>query len=111
MADLDFEDDLRGMFAVAAPAPDAAAFAARVEQGLDRIRWIRLAVVAVLGLLGGLIAWALFGASIADLSTALGAMAAATAGGAGADDASGWAALLLVVAVGGLVVRPVFSES
>ncbi len=111
MADLDFEDDLRGMFAAASAAPDSAAFALRVERGLDRIKWIRLAMVSALGLLGVVIAWTMCGVSLGDVSSMFAAMTAAASNGLGVDDASTWAAALLLLALGGLLVRPVLSET
>ena len=107
-----FEDDLRTMFAAAPPAADADDFALTVDRGLDRIRWVRLTVVSALGLLGGLIAWSAFGVSLNDLTNALSQVAAAAGGGAlSGDQTSGWAAMVLLVALGVAVVRPLLSES
>jgi hypothetical protein len=111
MADLQFEDDLRAMFQAAPSAPDAAAFAMRVERGLDRIQWIRLAMVSTLGLVGVVIAWAMFGASLSDVSGLFSAMTRAASNTGAVDDASAWAAALLLLAFGGLMIRPVFSET
>ncbi len=111
MADLEFEDDLRAAFAGAPPAPDADAFAGRVERGLDRMMWIRLVLVSVLGLLGVLIAWSVFGVSLTDLASVSGAVTSAASSRGAVDEASAWAAGLLLLALGGLLIRPVFSET
>ena len=111
MADLEFEDELRSMFASASATPDTEVFALRVERGLVRMRWVRCAMVAGLGAVGALMAWFMFGVSLVDVSRAFGVMTSAASPDAISDEASAWAAGLLLLALGGLLVRPVFSES
>ena len=112
MADVELEDDLRAMFASAPAAADADVFAERVQRRLDRFAGVRLALVGGLGLIGVLIAWLTLGLSLGDVSGALVQMTSAAATGAiSVDDASGWAAAVLLLALGGLMVRPVLSET
>jgi hypothetical protein len=110
MADVDIEDGLRAMFASTEPLGDAEAFALSVEERLGRRQWIRLGVVAALGLLGLLIAWLELGLSAGDVLGGLNALSGAAQGGGG-DNAGGWAAALLLLGLGLFVVRPAFSET
>jgi hypothetical protein len=81
-------------------------------QGLGRMQWIRVALVGTLGLVGALMAWSMFGLSLNEVAGALNQVSSAVRDGAvTVDDAGGWAAVVLLLAFGTLLVRPVFSES
>lgn len=103
MAETQFENDLRAMFEQAPPAPDAAAFAARVDARLARRGWQRAALVSILGALGVAITWLSFGLSLADFSLSLPtvqSVVAAAQSVAGPDNIGLWAAGVLVLALG-----------
>jgi hypothetical protein len=103
MAETQFEDDLRAMFEQAPPAPDAAAFAQRVDAKLVRRGRQRAILVLVLGVLGVMITWLSFGLSLSDVSVGLPTLQSVMGGVqsiSGPDNIGLWAAGVLVLALG-----------
>jgi hypothetical protein len=114
MAETQFEDDLRAMFEQAPPAPDAAAFAARVDARLVRRGRQRAVLVCALGVLGAATAWLGFGLSPADFSLSLPtvqSVVGAAQSVAGPDNIGLWAAGVLIVALGLAAFQSVTTEA
>ena len=118
MAETPFEHELQAMFDSAPRAPDAEAFAAAVDRRIDGGVWLRAGLVLAFGLLGLALSLALAGPSLFDLSglTGLTDLSRVLAKAASLDasawtDVRVWGAVLLLLGLGLLAVRPALTEA
>ena len=124
MAETPFEHDLQARFDSAPRTPDAEAFAQGVDRRIGRGVWIRAGLLAAFGVLGLVLSLALAGPSVFDLSglkdladlpglTGLtrGLTKAASLDASAWSDARVWAAVLVLLALGFLAVRPALTEA
>jgi hypothetical protein len=115
MAETPFEHGLQAMFDSAPRTPDAEAFALAVDRRIAGGVWLRAGLLLAFGLLGLALSLALAGPSIFDLSglTGLtrGLAKAASLDVSAWSDVRVWAAILVLLGVGLLAVRPALTEA
>ena len=124
MAETPFEHDLQAMFDSAPRTPDAEAFAQAVDRRIGQGVWLRVGLLLAFGVLGLALSLALAGPSVFDLS-GLSGMAdlpglaglgrgltkAASLDASAWSDVRVWAAVIVLLGVGLLAVRPALTEA
>ena len=118
MAETPFEHDLQAMFDSAPRAPDAEAFALAVDRRIGGGVWLRAGLLLAFGVLGLGLSLALTGPSLFDLSglTDPSGLIRLLAKAASLDlsawsDIRVWAAMLVLLGLGLLAVRPALAEA
>ena len=118
MAETPFEHDLQAMFSDAPPTADTDAFALTVDRRIGRGLWLQAGLLLAFGLVGVALSVVLAGPSLLDFSSfaglidlAGGLTRAASLDASAWSDPRVWAAVVVLLGLGFLLVRPAFAEA
>ncbi len=119
MAETPFEHDLQAMFNDAPRGSDAEAFALAVDRRIGRGGWLQAGLLTAFGLLGLGLSLALAGPSVFDAALPGGMLSdlssdlarAASLDASAWSDPRVWAAGLVLLGLGFLVVRPALADA